>query len=131
MQNNKQYPLTKILLVSTSTRSFHLSLSVIKSPRNFVLFHSSSSSSLTIICSRVTWIIILFNYCYYSIFIYCPFNIDPAVISDTTHVLRKHLAEARQFSYNLCPRAHGFTLYSKDKQNFIPWLSYKDMYQVQ
>jgi len=51
-----------------------------------------------------------------------------AVISDPTHVLRKHLPEVRQLSYNLRPRHHGFILPAKDDHNFISWLLYKDMY---
>src|SRR6218665_4119370 len=51
-----------------------------------------------------------------------------AVISDNTHVLRKHLPEVRQLSYNLRPRPHGFLLPSKDDRNFISRLLYKDMY---
>src|SRR6218665_1800155 len=51
-----------------------------------------------------------------------------AVISDPTHVLRKHLTEVRQLSYNLWPRPHGFLLPSKDDRNFISRLLYKDMY---
>ena len=42
-----------------------------------------------------------------------------AVISDPTHVLRKHLPEVRQLSYNLRPRPHGLILPNKDDRNFI------------
>src|SRR6218665_3505744 len=51
-----------------------------------------------------------------------------AVISDPTHVLRKHLPEVKQLSYNLRPRPQGFLLPSKDDRNFISRLLYKDMY---
>src|SRR6218665_2937931 len=51
-----------------------------------------------------------------------------AVISDTTHVLQKHLPQVRQLSYNLRPRPHGFLLPSKDDRNFISRLLYKNMY---
>ena len=44
------------------------------------------------------------------------------------NVLRKHHHEVWQFSYNLRPRPHGFTLPSKDDRNFISRLLYKDMY---
>ena len=43
-----------------------------------------------------------------------------AVISDSTHVLRKNLPEVRQLSYNLRPRPHGFLLPSKDDRNLSP-----------
>ena len=49
-------------------------------------------------------------------------------LSNNTHVLRKHLPEVRQLSYNLRPLSHGFLLPSKDDRNFIYWLLYKDTY---
>src|SRR6218665_273409 len=50
------------------------------------------------------------------------------LISHPTHVLRKHLPEVRQLSYNLRPRPHGFLLPSKNDRNFLSRLLYKDMY---
>src|SRR6218665_1623102 len=50
-----------------------------------------------------------------------------AVISHPTHVLRKHLPEVTQLSYNLRPLPHGFLLPSKDDRNFLSRLLYKDM----
>ena len=51
-----------------------------------------------------------------------------AIIQNQGHVLRRFLPEPRRNSYNLRPRAHGFTLPHKDDRNFIPRLLYRNMY---
>src|SRR6218665_2240029 len=51
-----------------------------------------------------------------------------SLLSNPSHVLRRHLPAIKTTNYNLRPRAHGFTLPEKDTCNFIPRMLFEKSY---
>src|SRR6218665_2577979 len=50
------------------------------------------------------------------------------LISNSSHVLSRHLSAIKTTNYNLCPRAHGLTLPEKDNCNFFPQMLFESIY---
>jgi len=51
-----------------------------------------------------------------------------SLVSNPNHVLSRHLPTVKTTNYNLCPRAHCFTLPDKDNCNFIRRMLFEMIY---
>src|SRR6218665_299115 len=51
-----------------------------------------------------------------------------SIVSNSRHVLSRHLPASKTTNYNFRPRAHGFTLPEKDTCNFIPRMLFERIY---